>query len=751
MIDITISDHFLVRTTLNLKGPKPTSTFITTRSYKDFNSDSFTEDMAKAPWSIIGLFDEFEDKVDCFNRLFLQVLELHAPLKTFKVRNTTTPFITAEIKSLMNQRDNQHRLARLSSTPSDWEAYRSLRRDVKTKIRQAEISYVRKEINSNKENKTSIWKTVRRCLNPSGTSCMPYSRNCVDVANDFNSFFSSVGEIAAQKAKTLAHDFNLPSIETVLRNPVPDRDTPKATFSFHCVSTTKVQDTIMQMASNKSPGHDKVSMKVIKACLPNILQVVTDMINESLSEGIFPKTWKTAEVIPHLKDGEHEVASNNRPISLLPALSKVVERIVHDQFTTFLTTNALLSVHQSGNKKLHSTETLGILFTSHLYKAIDDKKITAALLIDLSKAFDSINHEALLKKLGKLGISSIALKWFTSYLSDRVQRVRINTSLSDPLVIKHGVPQGSILGPLLFNIYINDLPSICKNCKVESYVDDSKLYISFPNKDIDKGLEDLKQDLLRIAAWCTSNDLLINPDKTKFCVFGTRQLLSRSTIPSITFLGKELSVVSTIKDLGIILDSTLSFNDYIKSSVSSLMSKLCMINRIRHLLDPSTLSIVINSLVFSKLFYCSGIWSGTSKSNISKLQLVQNFAARILSGKKKYEHITPTLKQLKLLPISDALYLRDATLMYKCMNSLAPHYLTSMFVKRSDVHDRNTRNGKDLQIPKCRTVTAQQCFSYRGVKLWNSIPTELKDKKSLKLFKTSLKRSLLERWLKNDF
>lgn len=165
------------------------------------------------------------------------------------------------------------------------------------------------------------------------------------------------------------------------------------------------------------------------------------------------------------------------------------------------------------------------------------------------------------------------------------------------------------------------------------------------------------------------------------------------------------------------------------------MSKLCMINRIRHLLDYSALSIVINSLVFSKLFYCSSIWSGTSKSNISKLQLVQNFAARILSGKKKYEHITPTLKLLRLLPISDALYLRDATLMYKCMNSLAPHYLVSMFAKRSDVHDRNTRNCKDLQIPKCRTVTAHQCFSYRGVKLWNSIPSELKDKKHLNFSK----------------
>ena len=236
------------------------------------------------------------------------------------------------------------------------------------------------------------------------------------------------------------------------------------TFSLKGVTTTKVKKTITNMPSNKSPEHDKVNMRIIKTCLLYILPVVTGLINSSLLEGCFPKVWKLAEVVPHLKEGDHEV-------------------IAHEQFVHYLTTkNNKLSIHQSGNKRLHSPETLGVLFTSQLYKAIDELKVTAALLLDLSKAFDSIQHEVLLKKFHNLGGADDALKWFASYLTGRKQCTRVNNSLSNPLTVKHGVPQGSILGPLLFKLYINDLPTACAHCKVKSYVDDSKLYASFSNK-----------------------------------------------------------------------------------------------------------------------------------------------------------------------------------------------------------------------------------------------------------------------------
>ena len=648
----------------------------------------------------------------------------------------------------MLRRDTLQKLARRTSHPSDWKSFRLLRHQVKSKIRLAETEFFRDEINSNKENKTSIWKTVCRVLSPYGNQSPPFSRDCIEVANEFNEFFTSVGDKAANQAKQLALKFDLPDLEQVPPSTPPEEEiAPK--FTFQHVSSGRVKEIIKSMPSNKSPGYDEIHMSVIKTCLPHILPVITKIFNASLMTGCFPKDWKLAQVVAHPKDGDHELASNNRPISLLPALSKVLERIAHEQFVCFLTSYNKLSIHQSGNKQLHSTETLGILFTSHLYRAVDEKKVTGVLMLDLSKAFDNIHHETLLMKLRTLGVSDETLSWFASYLSDRQQRVRINSSLSNSLTIRHGVPQGSILGPLLFNLYINDLPSVCTTCHVESYVDDSKLYLSFSRKEIEGGLEDLKADLLRVASWCCSNRLLINPDKTKFCVFGSSKMLGQVTIPPLTFMGKDLHVVDSVKDLGVILDKRLSFNEHVDTLVSNLMGKLCMISRVRHVLDTPTLFTVINSLVFSSLFYCSSVWSGTCKGNIAKLQLVQNFAARLLSGKRKFDHITPTLKQLKLLPVSDLLYIRDAVQMYKCMNNLAPSYLSQLFTKRSQTHSFLTRNRDSLQLPRCRTALAQQSFVFRGVTIWNSLPEELRNCSSIVSFKNQLKSELLSKWL-ND-
>jgi hypothetical protein len=206
------------------------------------------------------------------------------------------------------------------------------------------------------------------------------------------------------------------------------------------------------MPSNKSPGLDKINMRVIKDSLPVILGPLTDIINCSLSTSTYPSTWKKAEVIPLLKDGDHEQASNNRPLSLLPVASKICEKVVLIQFNSYLLRNNRLSSHQSGNKKHFSTETLNIFVNDAILKAMDNKMLTALVLLDLSKAFDSINHNILLQKLEFIGASQSSLRWFSSYLKGRSQVVRIGSTLSSPLNLTHGVPQGAILSPLLFCI-----------------------------------------------------------------------------------------------------------------------------------------------------------------------------------------------------------------------------------------------------------------------------------------------------------
>ena len=346
-----------------------------------------------------------------------------------------------------------------------------------------------------------------------------------------------------------------------------------------------------------------------------------------------------------------------------------------------------------------------------------------------------------------VGVSSTCLAWFKSYLSERYQAVRINSTLSEKLPVVSGVPQGSILGPLLFSIYVNDLPSAAKNCSSESYVDDTKLLLSFRINDSNTALTDLNEDLIRMRNWCFDNLLLLNPDKTKLMGYGSLQMLAKLPDFRLSLLGKELRPASSVKDLGVKFDPILSFDNHILYTVSSCKSSLCQINRAKHVFRKNLLITVINALVFSKLYYCSSLWSNTSCSNLYRLQGVQNFAARVVSNRRKFDHITPILKELRWFPVKSHLYSRDALLAFKCMNDRAPAYLSSQFKTRGEVSGRDTRNTKQLDVPLYRSTAGQRTFHYRTVTLWNNINPDLKLCKSIPSFKIKLKRELLQQFL----
>ncbi|PFX16638.1 putative RNA-directed DNA polymerase from transposon BS [Stylophora pistillata] len=251
----------------------------------------------------------------------------------------------------------------------------------------------------------------------------------------------------------------------------------------HTVECVEIEQIVNSMPTENAPGIDKILLRVMKDCLPAILPTLTSIISNSLTSGVFRSVWKTAEVIPVHKQGDHEKPENNRHISLLPILSNICDRTALNQFMTYFVSNDRLSTEQSGNKKWHSTETSLIYTTDMILSAIDQKKATAMVLLDMSKAFDSISHKILPHKLQDMGASTSAIDWFRSYLSNRTQVVRINAKISGPLQLASGVPQGSILGPMLFGIYVNDLPSTPRNCLTESYVDETKLYMSFRPQD----------------------------------------------------------------------------------------------------------------------------------------------------------------------------------------------------------------------------------------------------------------------------
>ncbi|PFX21034.1 RNA-directed DNA polymerase from mobile element jockey [Stylophora pistillata] len=356
---------------------------------------------------------------------------------------------------------------------------------------------------------------------------------------------------------------------------------------LRAVSRHEIFRAVMSFSSDKALGFDKVTMSVIKDAPPCILPVLTDIVNRSLLlSSVFSTAWKISEVVSLPKDGDHEIPNNNRPVSLLPAASKICERVALNQLMTYMTIKKRLS-----NKKLHSCETLNVMITDKALEAMDAKKVTLVVLLEFSKAFDSVDHAILLAKLQALGVSRASSDWFKSYLSERLQCVRIGAETSSLRAISHGVPQGSILGPTLFTIYLNNIPSIPDVCSLKSYVDDPKLYLSFPVAKASIMTQQINKDLEKIARWCCYNSLLINPEKTKLLVLGTRQMLQR--LPAdfhVTLLGKKVTPSPSAGDLGLQIDSTLSYDEHVTQTVSSRIGSLCQINKVKHLFDAKTLN-----------------------------------------------------------------------------------------------------------------------------------------------------------------
>ena len=534
VMESLISDHDIVYVTLRLKKARTKPVFITTRSFKHYNREAFYNDVALAPWSVVDSFGDVEDKLYAFNSLFNEILDQHAPIKTFKVRRRPNPCVTENIRGLMKTRDKWRKRAKKTNDPNVWAVYKNVKREVRNEIRIAEREFINDQIQKDPNSTNNIWKAIRLCIPKKSPSQRVFSKDDKTVADEFNQFFVSVGQNTVDKIKLLANECGFKYNESLTPSQYPSSEQ----FSFSITDSEEIGRIITSMSSSKAPGIDKIPVRVIKDCLTSILPTITSIVNCSLVTSTFPTAWKISEVIPIPKDGDHEQANNNRLISLLPVLSKICERVAHNQFTSYLLQKERLTKYQSGNKKWHSAETSVIQTTDAILNAMDKKKLTAVVFLDMSKAFDSIDHEILISKLQDVGASASTIEWFRSYLIDRKQVVKIHSATSEPLSVVSGVPQGSILGPLLFSVYVNDLPSVPQKCNSHCYVDDTKLHVSFHLQNKYSAIEDMNEDLLKVQNWCFKNLLLLNPSKTKLMVFGSRQKLAELKDFSLSLLGK---------------------------------------------------------------------------------------------------------------------------------------------------------------------------------------------------------------------
>ncbi|PFX19180.1 putative RNA-directed DNA polymerase from transposon X-element [Stylophora pistillata] len=484
---------------------------------------------------------------------------------------------------------------------------------------------------------------------------------------------------------------------------------------------------------SKATGLDKISARLIRECADLICVPICDIFNQSISQGTFPDDWKYARITPLYKQGDRGDANNYRPISVIPIMAKVFERIVYEQLYAYLEEHDILCQNQSGFRANHSTVTALLEATDSWAYNIDNEKINGVIFLDLKKAFDTVDHQILLSKLNYYGIHGKSFRWFQSYLENRTQKCSVNGSLSSSYSLTCGVPQGTILGPLLFLLYINDLPNCLSNCKPRMYADDT--HLTYAGSNLENVQFCLNEDLENVFNWLQANKLTLNMTKTEFMLIGSRQRLNTLTAsPTIRMNNTQVSQVTATKSLGVIIDAKLDWYSHIEKLTKKIASGIGALKRIRHLISASALHLIYQALVKPHFDYCDIVWGSCGNTRRDELQKLQNRAARVLTFSNYDADATELLGFLGWKNLARLQEIHKATMMVKCLHGLAPRYLYSKFTWRDSAYDLRDSEIK-LNVPLPRTNYYRKSFSYNGTTLWNSLPRDMRNTESLGLFK----------------
>ena len=475
---------------------------------------------------------------------------------------------------------------------------------------------------------------------------------------------------------------------------------------------------------NKAAGLDKIPARLVRDAEVELAPSLTYLINKSITDGTVPALWKVARVTPLYKSEDKLLVENYRPISVLPVLSKVLERVVHTQMSAYLDHLSLLYKHQYGFRRGRSTAQAVGQLNNFVLDAMDGHKVTGMLFLDISKAFDSINHKILLGKLEHIGLSSRSLRWFKSYLADRRQCVCINGEMSETRTIDLGVPQGSILGPLLFNVYINSLSTAVTKSELILYADDAVLVVAASTS---RELTDaLQHDFNEISNWYISNKLTVNVKKTKLMLSGSKTMLS--SFSDFTFSAGEDQVnrVSSFNYLGVVLDEKWKWKMHVNSLLQKLGHRLSVFNRIYHMLDEKSLTAYFNGLVLPHLDYADVVW-GDQPGLTTRMKQLQSFQNRIAKKISKGKMTSAeALTSLQWVPLHARRFGHRCCLVQDAMKGEIPEHLDVFKSTMSQQHGYNTRNGYMPVISKPRTEWGKNKTYYKAITDWASLPSELK-------------------------
>lgn len=739
--NLSLSDHFPICFTRKVNSKIIKDKHITTsyRSYKHFDEAQFISDISNDMNSFTVQGPSIDDDLSIWQSLVLKHLNNHAPLKTKRVKNKRLPdWFTPDISNMQFLRDK-------SKKQKQWDAYRRYRNKTKQLIRQAKRKHFSNSITNSKDTK-SLWKHLRVLNNGSNTASnnLPETlmidnesiKDPETIAKKLNTYFASVAKILNETTPTgSARDIDAKKISDFVNAKVPIN----THFSIPFITSEQVLSHINNLDASKSTGLDGLGPRIVKLAAHSIAPSIAMLINKSITLGQVPSQMKLAKVLPIYKGGEKSDPSNYRPISILPTISKLFEKHVNKHLMAYLNKYNLLHENQSGFRPKHSCQTALVKLINDWMECIDKGDMVGALFIDFRKAFDLVDHAILVKKLSLYKFNYSAIKWFESYLSSRKQAIESEKGLTEFTTVQSGVPQGSILGPTLFLIFINDLPLCFQKTSSDLYADDTTIHTH--SKDINVIEDDLQSEFENTQNWGKENNMDIHMNKTTCMLVGSRQRLSRSRSLNIQANDATIQCVSKQKLLGIYIDENLSWTAHIDHLCAIISSKISLLRQLAIYVPTHVQKLYYQGYILPYIDYGSVTWGSSSGTNIERLAKLQKRAARIILHA---DYDTPSVEmfsKLGWLSIQDRLKYNKAVLTYRAVNNLSPEYITQLLKPVSEVHPRNLRSSENgsLYVPKARTALYDSSFSCSAPRLWNALPQTVKSCGSLPTFKQSLK------------